>query len=69
MFGRLGVSRGELRYQLFQLLSKMISVHQHHSAPFDSKSKGLGMVKEIKEGKKRKKRKFGENITFDSTKL
>ena len=32
------------------------------------KSKGLEVGKKIKGGKKRKK-KFGENITFDSTKL
>ena len=32
------------------------------------KSKGLEMGNKIKEGKKKKKRKFGEKITFDSTK-
>ena len=32
------------------------------------KSKGPEMGKEIKEGKKKKKRKFGENITFNCTK-
>ena len=32
------------------------------------KSKGLEMGKEIKGGKKEKKRKLGENITFGSTK-
>ena len=31
-------------------------------------SKGLEIWKEIKGGKKEKKRKFWENITFDSTK-
>ena len=36
--------------------------------PTGGKSNGLEMGKEIKEGKKEKKRKFGENVTFYSTK-
>ena len=36
--------------------------------PGGGESKGLEMGKEIKGGKKRKKRKFRENMTFYSTK-